>query len=155
MIRNEKEYQEAIRRMQKDKKVIQHQRTELKKSKLSAQAIERAMAPVLSFHQQLAEEAEWYENVKRQKFGPLHELTQIGHLLIALRIGSGLSQRDLAECLKVSEAQVSRDERNEYHGISIERAAKILSIFGVHLESKVQMDKQPLTREKVLAGAGR
>ena len=152
MIRNEKEYQEAIRRIQEDQKVIQQQRKELEKEKLSPEAIERAMAPVLSFHQQLVEEKEWYESVKRQNFDSISSLNQIGHLLIALRIASGLSQKDLADCLDVSEAQVSRDERNEYHGISIERATKILSIFGVHVKTHVSVDA-PLTRERVLAAA--
>ena len=152
MIRNEKEYQEAVRRIETNQKFIQHQKSELRKLKLSAREIERAMAPALSFHQQLAEEKKWYENVKRQKFKPISDLTQIGHLLIALRIASGLSQKDLAHCLDVSEAQVSRDERNEYHGISIERVDKIFSIFKVHLESTIQVEDQPLTREKVLAG---
>src|SRR3989344_9576590 len=145
MIRNEKEYQEAIRRIQEDQKVIQQQRSELEKEKLSPEGIDRAMAPVLSFHQQLVEEIEWYENVKRQNFDSISSLNQIGHLLIALRIASGLSQKDLADCVDVSEAQVSRDERNEYHGMSIERAAKILSIFGVHVKTKVSVDA-PLTR---------
>ena len=152
MIRNEKEYQEAIRRIREDQKVIQQQRRELEKEKLSPEGIERAMSPVLSFHQQLLEEIEWYENVKRQNFGSISSLAQIGHLLIALRIASSLSQKDLADCLDVSEAQISRDERNEYHGISIERATKILSMFGVHLETKISVDV-PLTRERILASA--
>src|SRR2546421_13058436 len=37
----------------------------------------------------------------------------IGQLLIAARIANGMSQRELADRLGVSETQVSRDERNE------------------------------------------
>jgi transcriptional regulator with XRE-family HTH domain len=37
---------------------------------------------------------------------------------VALRIATGLTQRQLAETLGVHESQVSRDERNEYHGIA-------------------------------------
>ena len=152
MIRNEKEYQEAIRRIQEDQRVIEQQRRELGKEKLTPEGIERAMAPILSFHQRLVEEVEWYENVKRQNFESISSLNQIGRLLIALRIAGGLSQKDLADCLDVSEAQISRDERNEYHGISIERAIKILSIFGVRVKTKISVDA-PLTRERVLAAA--
>ena len=36
-----------------------------------------------------------------------------------------MSQRDLAAKLEVHESEVSRDERNEYHGITVDRAIKI------------------------------
>ena len=42
-----------------------------------------------------------------------------GHLLISLRIAKGISQRELAKRLNVHESQVSRDERNEYFGITL------------------------------------
>ncbi|MDP2661753.1 MAG: helix-turn-helix transcriptional regulator [Dehalococcoidia bacterium] len=63
-------------------------------------------------------------------FPEINSLTQIGRLLIALRIGNGMSQHELAERLGVSESIVSRDERNEYHGITIERAQRILDALG-------------------------
>ena len=48
------------------------------------------------------------------------------------RIANGLSQRELADRLAdrlgVSEPQVSCDECNEYHGITIERAQRILDL---------------------------
>ncbi len=72
--------------------------------------------------------------------------------MIGLRIASGLTQKDLAKCLGVAEAQVSRDERNEYHGISLDRAQKIIRIFGVHLETKIALD-HPLERKRILAAA--
>ena len=68
MIRNEKEYKEAIRRSQQNEAVIKKQKEELKKNNLSEKEIKRALDPMLSFHQQLVEEIEWYENVKRQQF---------------------------------------------------------------------------------------
>ncbi|MBI5242291.1 MAG: helix-turn-helix transcriptional regulator [Elusimicrobia bacterium] len=154
MIRNEKEYKDSLRRLDQDREVIKKQRGALDKSGLAQDESDRAMEPLLSFHQQLVEEVEWYERVKRQEFEPIMSITQIGRLLIALRIASNLSQRELARCLGVSEAQVSRDERNEYHGISIERATKILNVFGAHLPSQVKLDR-PLDRRSILAGAMR
>ena len=62
----------------------------------------------------------------------------MGRLLIALRISQGLSQRELAERLGVHESTVSRDERNEYHGITLERTAKVLAALGVTLSTSVQ-----------------
>jgi len=46
--------------------------------------------------------------------------------------------RDLAERLDVHESQVSRDERNDYHGITIERASRVLDALGVNVKSTVE-----------------
>ena len=48
-------------------------------------------------------------------------------MLIALWIAKGLTQRELAERLEVSEMQVSRDERNEYYGVTRAKAFLNLS----------------------------
>ena len=91
-----------------------------------------------SFHEQLREEVESYERLKRGNFDEMHNFQGIGRLLIALRIASGLSQRDLAEKLEVHESQVSRDERNEYHGVTVERANRVLSSPGHPVKPKVR-----------------
>lgn len=50
----------------------------------------------------------------------------------------GLGQRELAACLGVHEPQVSRDERNEYRSISVERAERILEALEVELVSELR-----------------
>jgi transcriptional regulator with XRE-family HTH domain len=45
----------------------------------------------------------------------------------------------LAKRLNVHESQVSRDERNEYFGITLERAIKILDALNVRLHTKVEI----------------
>jgi hypothetical protein len=42
----------------------------------------------------------------------------------------------------VHESQVSRDERNEYFGITLERAIKILDALNVRLHTKVEIEPQ-------------
>src|SRR5437763_16664771 len=106
MIRNEAEYQEAIRSMQRDRDVAERQRSALVKTGLAEDEITAVMEPLLSFHAQLAQEIEWYDNVRRRNFEVIGRLTQIGRLIIALRIANGLSQKELAERLGVSEAVV-------------------------------------------------
>ncbi len=137
MIRSEAEYQEALRRLRQDQEVAVRQKDALTKANLSAEEVDRAMQPLLSFHAQLAEEVEFYEHVRRRSFPEIDSLTQIGRLLIALRIANGVSQHELAERLGVSEPIVSRDERNEYHGITIERAQRILDALGALVVVKV------------------
>ena len=54
-----------------------------------------------------------------------------------LKSSSG-SQRESAKKLGVSEAQVSRDERNEYHGITVDRAQRVLDAMNETLTSRVE-----------------
>jgi predicted XRE-type DNA-binding protein len=142
VIRNEREYKEALSRLEKDREVVEAQRRALAGSELSEEEVERALGPMLSFHAQLEEEVEWYERVRRREFAVSHDVRDIGRTLIALRIANGLSQRELAEKLGVSEPQVSRDERNEYHGITIERAQRVLEAMGESL--RIQVEDKPL-----------
>ena len=48
------------------------------------------------------------------------------------------TQKEFAERLKVSQAQVSRDEKNEYHGITVEKAQRILETFGIRFEAEIE-----------------
>ena len=75
----------------------------------------------------------------------------VGRLLVALRIAVGMSQRDLAKLLKVHKSQVSRDERNEYHGITLERATRILDALGLRVKTTVEVDTIRNSREMEIA----
>ncbi len=138
MIRSEAEYQEALRRQEQDQQVATAQHEALATTGLTGEEVERAMEPLRSFQAQLEEEITWYEAVRRRNFPTIRRLSQIGRLLIALRLANGLSQREFAELLGVSEAVVSRDERNEYHGISVERAQRIIDALRVVVVTRVE-----------------
>ena len=59
-----------------------------------------------------------------------------------------MSQRDLAQRLDVHESQVSRDERKESFGVTLERAVKVLDALNVRLRSRVELAS---LREMVVA----
>ena len=140
MIRNEKEYTAAVERLQAEKARLDEQRKALKAEGIDKAQIKNLMDPMISFHLQLKEEVESYERLKRGEFGELKNLRGLGHLLVSLRISRGMSQRDLAKKLEVHESQISRDERNEYHGVSIDRANKVLEALGVQLSTTVELE---------------
>src|SRR5688572_18846372 len=143
MIRSESEYREALRGLDQDRDVAARQRAALTASGLTSEEVERAMQPLLSFQAQRSEDVDWYERVRRRSFSPVRTLTQMGRLLIALRIANGLTQRELAERLEVSESVVSRDERNEYHGITMERAQRVLDALGATVVTRVEETPSP------------
>ncbi len=143
MIRNDKEYGITRQRIDDAERVLAAQQSALQSTGLSLAEIERGLAPIKAFRAQLEEEIAWYDRVCRRDFDAIQGLTGVGQLLIAARIANGLSQRELAERLSISEAQVSRDERNEYHGVTVERAQRILDTLGETLT--LRLERKPAT----------
>ena len=137
MIRNETEYGEAVSRLRDEEARLSEQKAKLVEMNLGAEEIERVLDPFRSFHLQLREEVEYYERLRRGEVGALQNLRGLGQMLVGLRIARGLTQRNLAELLEVHESQVSRDERNEYHGLTVERASRILDALQVRLNSSI------------------
>jgi ribosome-binding protein aMBF1 (putative translation factor) len=138
MIRNETEYREAVKRIGEERQRLAAEEKKLGDMDLSREEIKRAIDPMRSFHEQLREEVESYERLCRREFAEVRNFAGMGQLLIALRIAQGLSQRELADRLGVHESQVSRDERNEYHGITIDRAERVVEALGVELTTRVE-----------------
>ena len=139
MIRNDAEYKEAVARLAAEQNRLAEHRVRLKEAGLADEEIKRVTDPMESFHLQFSKEVESYERLKRREFEELENFRGLGHLLISLRISQGLSQRDLAKRLDMHESQVSRDERNEYFGITLERAMKVLDALNVRLRTKVEI----------------
>jgi ribosome-binding protein aMBF1 (putative translation factor) len=139
MIRNEAEYREAVERLAAEQNRLADHRARLKGAGLSDDEVKRVTDPMESFHLQLSEEVESFERLKRGEFEDLENLGGLGHLMISLRISQGISQRELAKRLGVHESQVSRDERNEYFGITLDRAIKVLDALNVRLRSTVEI----------------
>lgn len=141
MIRSEKEYQDAHARLKRENERLKAERKRLAET-LSAEEVERALEPTRSFLEQIQEEMVSYERLKRGEFRELHNFSGLGELLIGLRIFRGLSQKDLADKLGCHESQISRDERNEYHNITLARAHRLLEIFSVELKSHVEVREE-------------
>ena len=138
MIRTEQEYQLTLQNLAEQDERIKLQAAQLKAMKLTKDGIKRVLDPVRVFSEQMREEVATYERLKRGDFDALENLAGMGQMLIALRISQGLTQRELAQRMGVNESQVSRDERNEYHGITLDRAQRILEVLEVRMTTTVQ-----------------
>jgi DNA-binding Xre family transcriptional regulator len=139
MIKTEKEFLEAKKRLAEEEKMLEIQRVKLRKANLSKNQIKLAIDPLASFMLQLKEEINEYERLKKGNFGDLTNLYGIGRTLVALRIYKGMKQGELAQKLGVAMSQVSRDESNEYHGAAVEKIQRILEALGVTLKTKVAL----------------
>jgi DNA-binding XRE family transcriptional regulator len=152
MIRTAREYHAAQETLAGLQRGVAAQRAEFEQMGLTTAEVERGLQPVLSLVEQVAAEMRQYESWDRGHVEPISGVDQLGRLLIALRIARGWSQRELASRLGVSETQVSRDERNEYHAVQVDRAQRILDTLGfeVTLTATEQAANQ---RTPALAGA--
>lgn len=140
MIRNETEYQQAVARVDAEKKRFTEHIETWKKQGFTADQIAKLKEPLESFHMQLVEEVQSYEHLKRGQFSEFENLHGLGQILIGLRIARSMTQRELARRLNVDETMVSRDERNEYHGITVDRAKRVLDALGVRLVTRVEVE---------------
>jgi DNA-binding XRE family transcriptional regulator len=131
MIKTDTAYKIAVEKLKEDLCFIGDQKESLKELGLSEDQISKAIEPSISFHEQLKEEVEYYERIKRGEFEPIFNLHTLGKTLIACRIHLGVSQNELAKRLGVSPAQISRDERNEYYGATVEKIQKVMDAMGI------------------------
>lgn len=138
MIRTDTEYRRALDRLREEAETLRVQRDHLDGLGLTSEEVDRAMQPMISFHAQLEEEVDAYTRMRRGDLGPLRSLTAIGRWLVGARIARGLSQAELAERLDVDPSQVSRDERNDYRGITVDRAQRIMEALGVRFTAEAE-----------------
>lgn len=138
MIRTESEFQATRQRVEQQAALLKQQDEKLAAEGLTAAQRKRALDPMRVFSAQLQEEVDTYDRLRRGEFGELVNLQGLGQLLIGVRIALKLSQREMAERLGVHETQVSRDERNEYFGITIDRASRIFEALGVEVTTRVR-----------------
>jgi transcriptional regulator with XRE-family HTH domain len=131
MIRNDFEYEQAHRRLADAKKSLAKQEAALRTLGVGHVEQKRALDPLRSLCLELEAEIDEYDGLKRGDVDPIESFQHLGRALVGLRIAAGLTQRQLAERLGVHESQVSRDERNEYHGLTVERATRIFNALGV------------------------
>lgn len=126
MIKTEAAYRKAVEKLKEDLEIIEREMERFRSLGLTDEEVRIAIEPQITFHEQMKEEVDYYERIKRGDFGQFINLINIGKLLVAYRIFLGISQQELAARLNVSESQVSRDERHEYYGATTGRIQEVM-----------------------------
>jgi len=139
MIQTDLDYQKALQRIRENETFFEMERKTLAKEGKTAEQIQRYLDPSCAMIQDLKDDVYWYENAKKGQIPLITNFLTLGRSLIALRIANNMTQEELARKLGVVQSQVSRDESNEYHGISMDQVHRIVAVFGATLESKLIM----------------
>ena len=152
MIRNETEYARAVQRLEELRERLSRRKARLGRLGLSGEEIETSLRLLRTTMTEQRHKITTYERLREGDQGALVNFHGFGERLIALRIACGVTQQELAGRLGVHRSQVSRDERTDYHGITVERAARILDALGAHMKSFLA---PPRARARVTATHGR
>lgn len=125
MIKSDRERKKAEELLASSRDMVRKHEELLRSLNHKEEEIETALQTQNAAILQLEQELEEYDTIREKQELPEYGINQLGKYLIAARIAKDLSQREFAGLLKVNEALVSRDERNEYQGITVERFARI------------------------------
>src|SRR5712692_9002311 len=110
MIRTDVEYKRSLDLLEALQHQIEATRAWACDQGCTADEAESAADPIRNMRVNIEQEVHEYEGAHHRSFPVIHRVSSIGRLLILLRIAHSMSQKELADKLGVSEAQVSRDE---------------------------------------------
>ena len=135
MIKNERQYRITRNQADRFSQTLDHLRGRSGVSTeeahpLIAKAQEDAVRNQL---EDLEEQLREYESLKAGNFelGDLHIVAELPAALIKARIAQGLSQKDLAERLKLKEQQIQRYEATDYASASLNRIKEVVNALGI------------------------
>lgn len=137
MIKNSAQYERTKRKIEKLKGYVEHLSRDLIAKALPEDEIRFALQPQEFFIAQMQDELDEYDHIKQGQIREIYSIESIGRLLIALRCAKNVSQRELAERLGVDESVVSKDENNEYYGITAKKIARIINALDVRIRISV------------------
>jgi DNA-binding XRE family transcriptional regulator len=141
VIKNEREYKIGRGWLEKFQGSLEAARSRKPKDKNDAERLKVRVAGLESQLEELEEDLAAYEHLKagKQRVFVAHSLSELPLTLILARVARGLTQKDLAEKLGVSEKQVQRDEANDYATAGFNRVVKIAEVLDVRLEVKAEL----------------
>ena len=133
MLRNDRELKAAKKQLSKLNELYETQMKEKKKKGLTEEQAKDSLSSSFTYARQCQEEIELYEKLKKGELPPENAFSTRGKYFVAARIARGMTQRELALKLGAKESSVSRDERNEYHGISMEKMDKLAAVLDLRV----------------------
>jgi DNA-binding XRE family transcriptional regulator len=134
LLKTKAAYEKAKKEWQQENEFLISQKRQMEIDGIEQEEMELRLQPLYTFCEKRKEDILEYEQIQQGRFPSLTDFSGVGRLLIMYRIYKGMSQRALAEKLGVEESQVSRDERNEYYGASIEKIESVRHALGMKIK---------------------
>lgn len=96
---------------------------------------------------ELREQLKEYESLRSgsRRVLQVESFDEFPRALIKARIGSGLSQRELADRLSLKEQQIQRYEDTEYASASIERVKEVVKALGIKVSKEIFLPIEQLS----------
>jgi ribosome-binding protein aMBF1 (putative translation factor) len=133
MMKTDKECELAKVQLSKLTELYESQLKDLKSKGLTGAQAKDSLSSSWTYAMQCKEEIELYEKLRKGELPPMQHFSTKGKYFVAARIAKGMTQRELAEKLGVKESAISRDERNEYHGMSVEKMERLADALNIKI----------------------
>ncbi|WP_102344742.1 helix-turn-helix domain-containing protein [Bacillus sp. Marseille-P3661] len=134
MIKSDEAYRKAKKDLDKAKKDLDNFQNMLMNDGFTPEQINKVIGIPYMNIKKLEDDINEYERYLNGTFEYDDFGDDLGRFLIACRIWSRVSQKELADKLGVSPQQISRDERNEYRGATFEKLKSVAKILNVQVK---------------------
>lgn len=145
MIKNEREYRTTLAQANKFEQAL---------SQLDASQTIAGLHPLIQKAQrdalqsqldELREQITEYDSLKsgQQAVISLNSLEELPRALIQARIAAGLTQRQLAERMRLKEQQIQRYEATEYASADLTRVTEVAKALGVRVREDIFLSSSP------------
>lgn len=131
MIKTEQAYLHAKKIIKEFEDTYEEKKQQLQAEGWTDEQIDLGLSPSEHMIENLKREVKEYGDIKQGLFDKTITFSNIGIRLIQFRIFKKVSQSVLAKRLGVTPALISRDERNNYSGITFDKAKRILNALGI------------------------
>jgi transcriptional regulator with XRE-family HTH domain len=152
MIKNERQYKITRSQAENFRKAIAEMRNRLSAAD-SAEVLRLKLQEDALSSQWADLEADLreYENLQQHRHGSMEitSLEELPNALIKARIAAGLTQKQLADRLKVKEQQIQRYEATGYFGANLTRIQEVIDALGVRITKQIFTPELPVTANAV------
>ena len=142
MIKNDRQYEYTKKKLHEFEQDLKAIRKKYSPDKNKVALLSQGYAEHIA---QLEAEIEEYEKMKKSPLPNvlrIHNLVEISHQLVRLRIARRLTQAQLAARIGCKQADVSRLEREGYQGYTISQLKKIAA----SLDAEIELDLIPVQK---------
>ncbi len=140
MIKNDRQYEYAKRKLCEFEEDLKAIRKKYSSNKNKVGLLSQGYVEHIT---QLKAEIEEYEKMKKAPLPKIlraHDLDEISHQIVRLRLARGFTQAELASRIGCKQSDISRLEREDYQGYTIGQLKKIAA----SLNAEIELDLIPV-----------